>query len=134
MTKPDADRSPLGVLVKDLREAAGLSQAALADRTEGVSSGLVGLIETGKRSGSYETVEALADALDVSGDDRQRLHSARRASKGGGNHVIVQAGTATATGTANPRGIKTLDQRFEDLSPKQRAVIEAAFDAFEADR
>jgi DNA-binding XRE family transcriptional regulator len=32
----------------------------------------------------------------------------------------------------NPRGIRTLDQRFEDLTPKQQDAIRAAFDAFEA--
>ena len=56
---------------------AGLSQEALAERA-GLSVQAVGALETGKRRRPYpHTVAALADALDLSAQDRETLTSAR---------------------------------------------------------
>jgi transcriptional regulator with XRE-family HTH domain len=57
-----------GVRLKELRQAAGLSQRALADKA-GLHQFGVAKIEQGLRSPGWETVTALCDALGVSCDE-----------------------------------------------------------------
>ena len=54
----------IGTRVRELRQAKGLSQQALAG--EGISPGYVSLIESGKRTPSAAAVERLAERLGVS--------------------------------------------------------------------
>lgn len=57
-------RTQVGSLVRHHRESAGLTQAELADRTDR-SVQLIGSIERGSSAPSFETLEAIALALDV---------------------------------------------------------------------
>lgn len=57
-------RTIFGLAVQRRRKALGLTQAQLADRVE-VSVDAVGQIERGKIAASFDTIGALADALDV---------------------------------------------------------------------
>src|SRR5690349_11984434 len=76
----DADQVPFGEHLRRFRVAAGLSQEALAERA-GLSVQAVGALETGKRRRPYpNTVAVLADALSLSGRDRETLTTARAAS------------------------------------------------------
>lgn len=50
--------------LKSLRKAKDISQVKLADEL-GVSSGIIGMYESGKRKPSYEMLEALADFFNV---------------------------------------------------------------------
>lgn len=54
-------------ILKQLRQRRGYSQVQLADML-GVSSGLIGMYEIGKRKPSYEQLEAVADLFNVSID------------------------------------------------------------------
>jgi transcriptional regulator with XRE-family HTH domain len=56
------EASIIGLKLRELREAAGLSQAALADRS-GVAQRTISSIEQGRNKPSFETVVALANAL-----------------------------------------------------------------------
>ena len=61
-----------GLLLKRLRRAAGMTQEALAERAQ-YSSVYVGMLERGKRVPQRSTVEALANALNISPEERARL-------------------------------------------------------------
>lgn len=54
--------------LRELREAAGLSQAALAERA-GLTREGIAQLETGRRKPAWESVLTLATALDVKCDD-----------------------------------------------------------------
>ncbi|HET8607499.1 MAG TPA: helix-turn-helix transcriptional regulator [Gaiellaceae bacterium] len=54
-----------GVVLREKREAAGISQEQLADRA-GLHRTYVSLIERGKRTASIEVVRKVAKALNVS--------------------------------------------------------------------
>lgn len=54
-------------ILKNLRKARGYSQIELAGKL-GVSPGLIGMYETGKRKPSYELLEAIGDFFNVSTD------------------------------------------------------------------
>jgi transcriptional regulator with XRE-family HTH domain len=57
-------REAFGANVRHYRKARGLKQHALADRA-GLSINMVGRIERGEASPSFETIERIAQALDV---------------------------------------------------------------------
>jgi transcriptional regulator with XRE-family HTH domain len=63
-----------GALLKEFRRGAGMSQAELAE-SAGVSTGYVGMMETGQRGSepSVRVIFALAAALDLSDVDTERL-------------------------------------------------------------
>lgn len=64
------ERSSFSQQLRHLREAAGLTQAELAERA-GISVKAVSALESGRRQRPYpSTVRALADALELSDDDR----------------------------------------------------------------
>ena len=66
----ETDKNSFGMLLRRLREAAGLSQGDLSSRS-GLTGNGIGAIERGERRHPYpHTVRALADALKLSGDER----------------------------------------------------------------
>ena len=68
-----AQEGSFGARLRQLREAAGLTQEELASRA-GLSSDAVSRLERGQRKHPYpHTVRALADALNLSGDERDAL-------------------------------------------------------------
>ena len=68
-----AQEGSFGARLRQLREAAGLTQEELASRA-GLSSDAVSTLERGQRNRPYpHTVRALADALDLSEDEREAL-------------------------------------------------------------
>jgi transcriptional regulator with XRE-family HTH domain len=69
--------TPFGDALKDLRARSGLSQVALARMAE-VSTGYIGLIETGSRGNrpSLDVVKRLAQALNANLDETERLMKA----------------------------------------------------------
>ena len=54
----------VGEKIRALRRARGWRQKDLAARS-GVTTGMIGHIETGDKEGSLSTIQAIADALDV---------------------------------------------------------------------
>jgi transcriptional regulator with XRE-family HTH domain len=69
--------SPISLRLRELREAAGLSQVALAERA-GVRQATVSDLETGKSKGiDFATLEALADALGTTAE-QLLVHTPRR--------------------------------------------------------
>ena len=56
----------VGARIREARRNAGLSQAALAAKTEGISPSVLGKAERGEKELSPEKLQALADALEVS--------------------------------------------------------------------
>jgi len=62
MEKPIAMK--FGLVLRERREAAGISQEQLADRA-GLHRTYVSLIERGKRTASIEVVRRVASALDL---------------------------------------------------------------------
>ena len=83
--------APFGALLLRLRAAAGLTQEQLAARA-GLSSNAISALESGKRrTPRFATVELLAAALALDGQQRNELVAAARSTAGG-------AGGAVATG------------------------------------
>lgn len=58
-------REKFGLKVRSLRAARGLTQEQLAERA-GISVDFLSLIERGKNAPSFENLDELADALEVS--------------------------------------------------------------------
>jgi len=74
----DAEADGFGPRLRQLRQAAGLTQEQLAERA-GVSAQAVAALETGRRRHPYpHTVRALAAALGLSGAERTGLAAAAR--------------------------------------------------------
>jgi transcriptional regulator with XRE-family HTH domain len=70
---PVAQEGSFGARLRRLRDAAGLTQEELASRA-GLSSDAVSRLERGQRKHPYpHTVRALANALDLSEDQRNAL-------------------------------------------------------------
>jgi non-specific serine/threonine protein kinase len=69
---------PFGTLLRELRIAVGLSQEALAEAA-GVSLAAIGAYERGVRSAPHKaSLDALADALGLSGAQRREFEAAAR--------------------------------------------------------
>ena len=68
-----AQEDSFGARLRRLREASGLTQEALAQRA-GLSTNAISALERGERRHPYpHTVRTLADALDLSEDEREDL-------------------------------------------------------------
>lgn len=66
----------LATEIKNIRAGRKLTQAQLADAA-GVSEGLIGLVETGRRSLGTGSIQALVAGLALSGADSDRLLTAK---------------------------------------------------------
>src|SRR5437868_1173330 len=76
--EPRGRRTSFGQLLRRHRQAAGLTQEALA-QAAGLSVDAIGLLERGiRRSPRRSTVQLLADALALGPPERQRLVAAAR--------------------------------------------------------
>ncbi len=76
---PSAQPGPLGLLIRRFRRNAALSQEELAARS-GVSARAISDLERGQRvAARFETVRMLADALELSPEDRALLIQAAQA-------------------------------------------------------
>ena len=74
-TRPERrELTPFGQVFRELRSQQGLSQVAIATRA-GVSTGYVGLIETGNRGAkpSLDVVKRFAQALNANLDQTEQL-------------------------------------------------------------
>ena len=69
-----SDRPAIGEVIRQLRQARGLSQAAVAKRA-GLHTNTVAFIERGERGTqiTWETVEAIARGLDLTMSERDAL-------------------------------------------------------------
>jgi transcriptional regulator with XRE-family HTH domain len=81
----------LGAEIQALRTAAGLTLRALEKRV-GMSNAKISLWENGHRLPSLDDLTTVLDALDVQGDDRERVLAMRREAEGPG---MLVAGTTT---------------------------------------
>ncbi len=108
------ERAPFGALLLRLRAAAGLTQEQLAVRA-GLSPNAISALESGKRrSPRFATVELLAAALTLNGQQRDELVAAARSSAGGAGGTAptrqrtsvadAEAGISGASSTENPGG------------------------------
>ena len=75
---PDVEGSSFGVLLRQYRLAAGLTQEALAERAGVSSKAVSGLERDPDRTPRLDTVALLADALGVDADTREVLLAAAR--------------------------------------------------------
>jgi predicted ATPase/transcriptional regulator with XRE-family HTH domain len=83
--------APFGARLRRLREATGLTQEELAGRA-GLSAKNISDLERGERRRPYpHTVRALADALELSEDERAALFAAVPKRGSGGRTVLVVA-------------------------------------------
>lgn len=65
----------LSIVLKQLRESRNLTIKTLAELS-GLSNGAIGDIETGKSNGSKKSISKIADALNLSAEERGILDSA----------------------------------------------------------
>jgi predicted ATPase/transcriptional regulator with XRE-family HTH domain len=77
------ERSPFGSLLRSYRVEAGLSQGRLAEHAGLSERGISNLERGERRSPRFETVRMLADALDLTAEDRIPLFRAARPMTGG---------------------------------------------------
>ena len=109
--KKPADRTPLGALVAELRAAKAMSQKALATATRTLSPSMIAAIEAGNRAGSHEAVEAIADGLRVSADQRLALHAARaRTKRVLSTHEVLDDETQLEAGQVDVRDLDREDR------------------------
>ncbi|MDP8974589.1 MAG: helix-turn-helix domain-containing protein [Actinomycetota bacterium] len=108
-----AREGSFGARLRRLREAAGFTQEELAARA-GLSSDAVSALERGQRKRPYpHTVRALADALDLTGAERDALISA--APKRAGMAFAQEAGGADLSHTL-PTALTPLIGRERDAA------------------
>lgn len=78
MNDPDQTLRAFGHVVRELREARGMSQWALADAAD-LHRNTPGLIERGERAPSLITVDAIAHAFDLPASELLKRMEQRRA-------------------------------------------------------
>ncbi len=107
--------SAFGLIVRERREALGMSQRALA-RAAGVTPAYVSLIEHGRRQPVREVVERLAQTLAAGEHER--------------NAILRAAGYAPASGGELSKRASSVMVRLDGvlsdpgLTPAQRATVE----------
>src|ERR671936_1945086 len=95
-----ADRPPFGLLLRQWRRAASLTQEELAERA-GMSVETISALERGLSRSPYRaTITSLADALGLGREDRARLLAAARPQSAA--PVPVAAGERSAPAPAHP--------------------------------
>ncbi|HUC57052.1 MAG TPA: tetratricopeptide repeat protein [Streptosporangiaceae bacterium] len=105
---PDAIRPPFGALLRQLREAAGLTQEELAEAAR-LSPRAISDLERGvNKTARKETTRLLADALHLAGDSRAEFEAAAR-----GRPTV--AGLASATWML-PRDMRGFIGRGSELA------------------
>ncbi|OJX71922.1 MAG: hypothetical protein BGO92_04490 [Magnetospirillum sp. 64-120] len=99
-------RTIFGANVRQLRRQRGLSQATLAEQAD-ISIDMVGRIERGQASPSFDTVEAIAAVLSVSA-------------------TALVAGGDALLDTSNPRGnaVQRINGQLARASDAQLELIE----------
>src|SRR3954468_16460022 len=89
------DTTPFGSRLRQLREEAGLTQEELAARAD-LTAKAVSALERGERKRPYpHTVRSLADALELSEEERAVLTEAIPRRSGGDAPVTVEEAAAT---------------------------------------
>jgi predicted ATPase/DNA-binding XRE family transcriptional regulator len=87
----DRQASTVATLLRGFRVAAGLSQAELAERAD-VSTGAIGSLEQGLRRAPYRsTLASLADALQLTPEQRDQLYDVAMQSRGRRRNPLPQA-------------------------------------------
>src|SRR2546430_14306245 len=95
-----ADPPPFGLLLRQWRRAAALTQEELAERA-GMSVETISALERGLSRSPYRaTITALAEALGLDGEDRARLLAAARPHSAAPG--AVAAGERSAPASAHP--------------------------------
>lgn len=111
----DADdgvnRGAIGGLLRTYRKRADLTQEALAEAA-GVTGGLIGNVERGTRNLGPETLERVADALQLSEHERQELNEARK----------LYADSSAASAKAGPPPWAEILEAQRELSAQQREI------------
>jgi transcriptional regulator with XRE-family HTH domain len=89
------DAAPFGARLRDLRESAGLTQEELAERA-GLTGKTISLLERGERKRPYpHTVRSLADALELSEEERAVLTGAIPGRTSGDGAPVTDEAAAT---------------------------------------
>ena len=121
--EPDG-RSPFGVLLRQFRLAAGLSQEALAERARVSTQGVSALERGTRRTPQRDTLVLLANALALSSEDRARFEASasrpsvpRTRSRSG----VTQHDTVFH---ALPAALTSFHGRDGDVDGVARAVVE----------
>jgi predicted ATPase/DNA-binding XRE family transcriptional regulator len=90
-SKASRGDTPFGTRLRQLREAAGLTQGELAGRA-GLTAKAIGMLERGARKHPYpHTVRALADSLELSEDERVALTRSIPRRSGNAPAPVVEA-------------------------------------------
>ena len=112
-TGAEQQEPPFGKRLRRLREAAGLTQEELAGRA-GLSPNAISDLERGRRRRPYPyTVRSLADALELSGEERDSLFAA--VPKRGGGAATPTAPAAASESSLLPTPPTPLVGRERDL-------------------
>jgi predicted ATPase/DNA-binding XRE family transcriptional regulator len=115
-------RSPFGMLLRQFRLAAGLSQEALAERARVSTDGVSALERGTRRTPQRETLALLADALALTSEDRARFEaSAARVSRPRGGLRADDARAARVH--ALPAAPTSFHGREDDLAAVADAVM-----------
>ena len=101
------DKLTMGDRIKSARKNLGLTQEALAEKLD-ITLYYMGEIERGVKTPSLDLFVKLVEVLDVSADYLLR----------------------DRVSTGNVYGDKRMARKLENLTPKQRAAIEAIIDTY----
>ena len=101
------DKLTMGDRIKAARKKIGLTQEALAEKVD-VTAFYMGEIERGVKTPSLDLFIRLVEVLDVSSDYLLR----------------------DTVSTGNVYGDKRMARKLENLTPRQRAAVEALIDTY----
>ena len=101
------DKLTMGDRIKSARKKIGLTQEALAEKVD-VTAFYMGEIERGVKTPSLDLFIRLVEVLDVSSDYLLR----------------------DTVSTGNVYGDKRMARKLENLTPRQRAAVEALIDTY----
>lgn len=146
----ERDDETLADVVRELRVRRNLTQPGLEELTRQlpgllydndrrVSQGHIGMIETGRRGASRDTVDALADAMGLDAFNRRRLESAARRFRGLHRSRVATDGVQFELSSPDPEKIlnaqarvlgvvlttKPLRQMTDDELTKLEAAVSA---------
>jgi predicted ATPase/DNA-binding XRE family transcriptional regulator len=112
-----------GELLKQHRTRAGLSQEALADRAR-LSANALGALERGERRSPYQsTIEALADALDLSEPERAGFRASARRFRGARRAMAGNLESTTRSTPSLPLQPTALVGRAHEVDAGRRLLL-----------
>ena len=110
----------LGNLIKEARTAKGLSQAALAEKVDGISASDVSKIERGEKEPVQDVIKQIAKVLGVT--QKSLLDAATGKTTSGKTTAAKTSSTAKKTTAKKPSAVKTAVEALTLTATEKKLV------------